>query len=123
VNRAKKKLDESFEELKELNIFESFQSVYNNYNDYLDTLTPDKIVCLFNMIVAGLSISSFFTVLSIMLSENVINRIKFLDRYPIILKILRIRNNINKKVAKFYLAMHLFILILGLLCNTYMLFF
>jgi hypothetical protein len=56
-----------------------------------------------------------------MLSENIINKIKLLDRFPRILAILKIRNNINKKIAKLYLFMHLFIL-LGILSNVYMLF-
>ena len=125
MDRATKKLNEAHEELKDLkfsSIFEYFNSLYNNYNEYLDSLTPDKIVCVFNIIVGGLTFSSFFTILSIMLSENIINQIKIFDRFPIILRILRLRTYINKKIAKFYLFLHLVIIILGLLSNTYMLF-
>lgn len=124
MDRATKKLNEAHEELKDLNfssIFEYFNSLYNNYNEYLDSLTPDKIVCVFNIIVGGLTFSSFFTILSILLSENIINQIKIFDRFPIILRILRLRTYINKKIAKFYLFLHLVIIILGLLSNTYML--
>jgi hypothetical protein len=110
VDRAKQKLDNSYEEVKELkesSFFEYFNSFYNNYNDYLDSLTPDKIVCVFNIIIGCLTLSSFISILSIMLSENIINRIKYLDRFPRILKILKIRNNINKQIAKIYLFLHL----------------
>jgi hypothetical protein len=92
-------LDQSYEEikeLKELSLFEYFNSLYNNYTEYLDTLTPDKIVCVFNIIIGGLTLSSVVSILSLMLSENIINKIKFLDRFPRILAILKIRNNINK---------------------------
>ena len=62
---------------------------------------------MFNIIIGGLTLSSFVSVLSIMLSENIINRIKFLDRFPKILAILKLRNNINKGIAKVYLIIHL----------------
>lgn len=110
VDRAKEKLDKAYEEVKELkesSFFEYFNSFYNNYNDYLDSLTPDKIVCVFNIIIGCLTLSSFISILSIMLSENIINRFKYLERFPRILKILKIRNNINKQVAKIYLFLHL----------------
>jgi len=58
-----------------------------------------------------------------MLSENIINKIKFLERFPRILEILRLRNYINKQLAKFYLFMHLVIIIIGILSNTFMLFY
>jgi hypothetical protein len=54
MERAKQKLDKSYDEvkeLKELSIFEYFNSLYNNYNEYLDTLTSYKIVCVFNIII------------------------------------------------------------------------
>ena len=72
---------------------------------------------MFNIIIDGLLFSSFFSVLSIMLSENIISKISFLEKYPKILNLLKLRNNINKKVAKFYLLMHFFIIIFGILGN------
>jgi len=125
MDRAKQKLDKSFDEVKELkqsSLFEYFNSLYNNYTEYLETLTPDKIVCVFNIIIGGLTLSSFVSILSIMLSENIINKIKILDRFPRILAILKIRNNINKKIAKVYLFIHLVLILGGILSNTYMLF-
>ena len=103
MEKSKKKLDKAYEELSKKNIGEIFTNLYNKYNEYLDNLTPDKIVCLFNMILDGLIFSSFLSVLSIMLSENIINRIKFLENYPKLFKFLQLRNNINKKVSKIYL--------------------
>ena len=114
IDRAKQELDASYDELKELkesSFFEYLNSIYNNYSEYLNTLTPDKIVCIFNIIVGGLTFSSYFTLLSIMLSENIINRIKFLDKFPRLLTILKFRNTINKKIAKFYLVLHLVIIL------------
>ena len=58
-----------------------------------------------------------------MLSEKIITRIKFLERFPIILEILKLRTDINKKIAMIYLIIHLVIILLGILSNTYMLFF
>jgi hypothetical protein len=119
-----KKLDEAFNEnknIKESSFFEYLESFYNTYVDYLDTLTPDKIVCVVNIILGSLTLSSFLSILSIMLSEKIINKITFLDRFPRILAILNLRNNINKKIAKLYLLIHLILIIWALLCNLYML--
>jgi len=69
-----------------------------------------------------LTLSSFFTILTILLSENIINRIKFLDKYPRILELLKLRNYVNKQLVKFYLLMHLITIILGILGNTSMFF-
>jgi hypothetical protein len=122
VERLNNKLDESLEQIKKLDISETLNSLYNKYSEFLDTLTPDKIVCLFNIIIDGLILSSFISVLSIMLSENVINKISFLDKYPRILKLLKLRNNINKKISKLYLLMHFLTITLGILGNIYMFF-
>nr|AYE93215.1 hypothetical protein C0995_000003 [Termitomyces sp.] len=122
VKRLNKKLDESYEEIQKLDIGELFFSLYNQYVEYLASLTPDKIVCLFNLILDELILSSFTSVLSIMLSENIINKITFLEKYPRILKLLKLRNNINKKVSKIYLLIHLIIIISAILGNTYMFF-
>jgi hypothetical protein len=107
---------------KLINKMNFLTSLYNKYGEYLDSLTPDKIVCLFNIIVDTLVLSSFLSVLSIMLSENIINKITFLENYPRILHLLKLRNNINKKISKYYLFMHFIILIMGILCNIWMFF-
>ena len=106
------KLDETYDKLKELksSLNEYFNSYYN-YTYYFDSLTPDKICCLFNIIVGGLTLSSFFTIISVMLSENIINKIKILDRFPRILAILRLRTYINKKTIKIYLFLHLVLIL------------
>ena len=122
MNRSIKKLDKSFDEIKNLDITEIFTSAYNKYGEFLDSLTPDKIVCLFNIIIDALVLSSFLSVLSIMLSENIINKLVFLEKYPRILNLLKLRNYINKKVSKFYLLMHFFIVIFGILGNIWMFF-
>ena len=120
MDRLKKKMDESCDEIRKLDISEYLSSLYNKYSEFLDTLSPDKIVCLFNIIIDGLILSSFLSVLSIMLSENIINKIVLLEKYPRLLKLLKLRNNINKKVSKFYLLMHFIIIILGILGNIFM---
>nr|YP_010160548.1 hypothetical protein K4Y30_mgp20 [Gymnopilus junonius]QRH17734.1 hypothetical protein [Gymnopilus junonius] len=122
MTKAHTKLDESFEEIKKLDISEILSSLYNKYDEYLSSLTPDKIVCLFNIIIDGLLFSSFFSVLSIMLSDNIISKIAFLEKYPKILNLLKLRNNINKKVSKIYLLMHFNIIIFGILGNIWMFF-
>lgn len=116
------KLDNCLDEISKLDISDYFISVYNKYSEFLDSLSVDKIVCLFNIIIDGLILSSFLSVLSIMLSENIINKIAFLEKYPRILKLLKFRNFVNKKVSKFYLLMHLLIIISGILGNIYMFF-
>jgi hypothetical protein len=102
---------QEIEEIRESNIRDIPETAYNKYAEFLDSLTPDKIVCVFNILVGAMTLSSFFTVVSLMLTENFINRIRFLDKYPRILQILRFRNTINRKISKFYLFWH-FIVIL-----------
>lgn len=118
--KAHKKLNDSYQEFTKLDISDFFISIYNKYSEFLDSLSADKIVCLFNIIIDGLILSSFISVLSILLSENIINKIVFLEKYPRILKLLRLRNVINKKVSKFYLLMHFILIISGILGNIYM---
>lgn len=110
----------SLKEISKSDIGGIFINAYNQYVNYLDSLTPDKIVCLFNILIGSMTLSSFNTVLSIMLSENLINRIRFLDKYPRILKLLRLRNNINRKISKFYLLTHVVVILGGLIGNIYM---
>src|ERR1700730_5937599 len=121
-NRLIKKLDDSYNEIQKLDISEIFISLYNKYIEYLLSLSSDKIVCLFNIIIDGLLLSSFISVLSLMLSENIINKISFLDKYPRILNLLKLRNNINKQISKFYLFMHLTIIVIGIISNIFMFF-
>jgi hypothetical protein len=121
-NKAHKKLNESYDELTKLDISDYFITLYNKYSEFLDSLSADKIVCLFNIIFDGLILSSFVSVLSILLSENIINKIAFLEKYPRILKLLKFRNVLNKKVSKFYLLMHFILIISGILGNIYMFF-
>jgi len=120
--KSRTKLNEFYDEIKNLNISDYFISLYDKYSEFLDSLSADKIVCLFNLIIDGLILSSFVSVLSIMLSENIINQMVFLEKYPRLLKLLRLRNVINKKVSKFYLLMHFIIIISGILGNIYMFF-
>nr|AFP72254.1 liner plasmid accessory protein [Agaricus bisporus var. bisporus H97] len=101
VESIQKELDN----IMKSDIGDVFWVAYNKYSDFLDTLRPDKIVCVFNIFILSMTLSSFFSVLSIMLSENIINRISFLDKYPRILKLLKLRNNINRKISKFHLCM------------------
>ena len=118
-DKSLEKMNEAFDEIKKLDISEYIVQIYNYYSDYLDSLNPDKIVCLFNIIADGLMLSSFVTVLNIMLSENIINKITFLEKYPRILKWIKFKNNFNKKVIKFYLILHLIYILSGILCNIY----
>ena len=90
LEEANKNLTKTYEEITKNNIGEWITDLYNKYNVYLDSLTPDKIVCLFNMILNGLIFTSFLSVLSIMLSENIINKIKFLNNYPKLFKLLQL---------------------------------
>jgi len=114
---SNEKLDKTYYEIQKLDISETFISLYNKYYEFLDSLTPDKIACLFNIIIDGLLFSSFFSIISIMLSDNIISKLSFLEKYPKILNLLKLRSNINKKVTKFYLLMHFFIIIFGILGN------
>ena len=119
---TKKKMDVAQEEIKNLDFSDFFISCYNKYSEFLDSLTPDKIVCLFNIIIGCVTLTSLISILSILLSENIINKIVFLEKYPRLLKLLKLRSNINKKVSKFFFFMHLFWIIFGILGNILMFF-
>ena len=72
---ARKLAEPRVEELKNLDLSGIFSSLYNNYLEFISNLSGDKLVCVFNIIIDGLVFSSFLTVLGIMLSEQVINKI------------------------------------------------
>jgi len=59
MDKSLQKVHEALDEITKMGFSEYLVTLYNNYNDYLDTLNPDKIVCLFNIIVDGLILSSF----------------------------------------------------------------
>jgi hypothetical protein len=117
-----KKLEGSLNEINRLNISDLFIKIYDNYIEFIFSLTPDKIVCLFNIIMGSLLLSSFFSVLSILLSENIINRISILEKYPKILYLLNLRNKLNKKLIKTYLMLNLIIILLSISGNIWMFF-
>jgi hypothetical protein len=117
----KTKLDKAINDLVKSDLFEIFKNIYDRYLEFLSTLSADKIVAMFNIIMNGLILSSFFTVLSILLSEQLINRFTFLEKYPRILKLLRLRIFINKKINKFYLIIHFILIIFAVLGNIYIL--
>ena len=122
VVKTKEILDAKFDNITKSDLSAFFTSIYENYVDYLDELSPDKLVCIFNIIMFSSLFSSFFSVLSILLSENIINRITWLEKYPKILYLLKIRNKLNKKIIKAYVLTHLFFILLGLIGNLYMFF-
>lgn len=122
LDEQRKKMDQSLEDIFKMDISQIFIDIYDKYVNYLSHLSPDKIVCLFNIIIDGLILNSFFTILSLALSQNFINRITFLEKYPKLLSLLNLRNNINKKISKLYFFVHFFFIILGLLGNLYMFF-
>jgi hypothetical protein len=85
-------------------------------------VSPDKIVCIFNIITFSLVFSSFLTVISILLSDKVLNQFTFLEKYPRVLYFLKLRNSINRKIALIYLIVHLILILFGLIGNIYMFF-
>jgi hypothetical protein len=94
----------------------------------LENLTPDKIVCLVNMILGGITLSSLGPLMSILFSDSIIKRIKkkkkFLDIFPLISALLQIKkpkNTIKKELAIVYFILHLVTIIGSILCNIYML--
>ena len=124
LNKSIEKLDECINKLNNMTK-ESITFIgefYDKYLEFLSELGPDKIVCVFNIVTGSITLSSFLTVLSIMLSENIINKIEFLNNYPRILKLLKLRNSINKKFIKFHLTMHFLFISATILGNIYMFF-
>lgn len=122
LDQSKVKFQEAMENLTKYDLSDLISKMVNKYYEYLSTLTPDKIVALFNIIMSGAILSSFFTVISVMLSEGIINKIKSIERYPKIVKLLKIRSNINKSLNKFHLFMHIMLILFTLLGNMYMFF-
>lgn len=51
LDKASKKFNDAFDDLKKNDIGDFFLYIYDKYNEYLSTLTPDKIVALFNIIM------------------------------------------------------------------------
>jgi len=122
LEQSKAKFQNALEDLTKNDLGDTIWKMLEKYYEFLATLSPDKIVALFNIIMGTITLSSFFTVLSIMLSEQIINKIKFLDKYPKIIKLLKLRNKINKSLNKIYLTIHIILIILTILANIYIFF-
>jgi hypothetical protein len=120
LDRTSEKVNESIAVVKKLDLSDYLNDLYTKYIEFLANLSPDKIVCIFNIILDGVILSSFLSVLSILLSEKIINQITILKDYPKILNFLKLKNNISKKISKIYLLMHLLTILFGLLANVYM---
>lgn len=77
---AKNKLDKAFEEISKSNIGSFFTDLYNNFESYIESLSPDKIVIIFNLILNGMLFTSFISVLGVLLSDSVLNKLTFLEK-------------------------------------------
>ena len=123
MDKLKQRLENLIDEIKKLDsdsLTNIFTDIYDKYLDFLLTLGPDKIVAVFNIIMDLFILSSFLSLTSILLTENIINRIKFLDNYPRIKKLLKIRSDINRNLIKFYLLADFGSILMVLLANIYM---
>ncbi len=123
LKKAQTKVQSAWEEVKKISesdISGFFTFLYNSYTEYILTLTSDKIVCLSNIILEWFLLTSFLTILSIMLSEQIINKITWLEKFPKILYLLNLRAKVNKTLIKVHMFGHLFLLICGLISNIYM---
>ena len=124
--KSLKEKDEALENIKDsINKFslgDVITKVIDGYSNFLSTLSSDQIAIIFNLIIGSLAINSYLTVFSVLLSENILNRIKFLENYPRILRFLRFRNSVNKKMNKVIFITHFLILLIGILGNLYMFF-
>jgi len=58
--------------MKKFNISDYLVSLYNNYNRFLNSLSVNKIVCMFEIIINSLILSFFLSVLIIMLSTSLL---------------------------------------------------
>jgi hypothetical protein len=117
---TQEKIKKAFDEISTKNIGSFLTDLYNNYERYLETLSPDKIVSIFNIILNGMLLTSFFSVLSILLSDSILNKLTFLEKWPRVLKILRFRNSLNRKVSVVILAIHFLIITSGFILNVLM---
>lgn len=125
LERTRAKLVKAYEECTELtqsNFFDYIESFYNIYVEFIDSLNGDKIICVVNIIMGSMTLTSFITILSTLLSDNLINQITFLERYPKILAILKLRSGIKKGFIIVNLSVHFAIILWALSLNIYMLF-
>lgn len=117
-----KKHEALMDSIRKADIGDFFTSIINKYNLFLDNLSLDQIGNIFNLIVGGMLLTSYISIFSVLLSENIINRITILEKYPRILYLLKLRNNVNKKVNKLILITHLIIILFGIIGNLFMFF-
>ena len=117
-----KKHEALMDSIRKADIGDFFTSIINKYNLFLDNLSLDQIGNIFNLIVGGMLLTSYISIFSVLLSENIINRITILEKYPRILYLLKLRNNVNKKINKLILITHLIIILFGIIGNLFMFF-
>lgn len=120
LDQSKAKFQNALDDFAKNDLSDVISKMLDKYYEYLSTLTPDKIVALFNIIMGSLTLSSVFMIMSIMLSEGIINKIKFLEKYPKIIKFLKLRNDIKRSLNKIYLFIHILLIIFTILGNIFM---
>ena len=120
LDQSKAKFQNALDDFAKNDLSDVISKMLDKYYEYLSTLTPDKIVALFNIIMGSLTLSSVFMVMSIMLSEGVINKIKFLEKYPKIIKLLKLRSDIKRSLNKIYIFIHIILIIFTILGNIFM---
>lgn len=120
LDQSKAKFQNALDDFAKNDLSDVISKMLDKYYEYLSTLTPDKIVALFNIIMGSLTLSSVFMIMSIMLSEGIINKIKFLEKYPKIIKLLKLRNDIKRSLNKIYLFIHIILIIFTILGNIFM---
>lgn len=99
-----------------------FSNIIDNYYSWLATLSSDKIVAIFNIIVDSVLLVNLFTVISLLMGEHLIDFFKLEVKYPNLTKLIRLKNKVNRYYKTMYLVLYLLFLAFGILGNILMFF-
>lgn len=97
-------------------------NIMENYSNWLATLSTDKIVAVFNIIIDSVLLVNLFSVISLLMGEHLIEFFKLDVRYPKLAKLIRLKNTVSKYYKTMYLVLYLLFLTFGILGNMFMLF-
>lgn len=110
------------ETAKKSDVFGFFSNIINNYYSWLATLSSDKIVAIFNIIIDSVLLVNLFSVISLLMGEHLIDFFKLEVRYPNLAKLIRLKNKVSRYYKTMYLLLYLLFLAFGILGNILMFF-
>lgn len=115
-----KKVNDTLDDILKSDLSAVFKGMYEKYALFLDGLSLDQIVAVFNLIIDLTLSISIFSILSLFMSEFLIDYFNLEKNFPSLAQLIRLRKKLNNHLKVYNLAFFIFFLALGVFGNLYM---